>query len=75
MKEDARQNPDLNGDKVDKIKYHMENTIKNMDLAEEKINATDDEKIKRTLMDENKRREDALINMREEVIEEMINKK
>lgn len=72
--ENEKIDPDLRDDKVEKIRHHMENTIRNMDEAEAQIEATQDEEIREKLLEENKRRESALIDMRSEVLEELINR-
>lgn len=59
---------------MEKIKHHMENTIRNMDEAEVQMEATENEEIRKRLEEENKRREEALIDMRSEVLEELINR-
>lgn len=72
--EDAKVDPDLRGNKVEKIRHHMENTIRNMDEAEAQMEATEDAELRKRLEEENKRREEALIDMRSEVLEELINR-
>ena len=46
-----------------------------MELAEEMIHETDDRKMKQDLKEKNKRREDALNGMREEIRDEAKDKK
>lgn len=67
--------PDDRTDNVDKIQFNIDNTIKNYNLAEEMIEKTDDEKMKKELIEKNKRREESLSNMRSEIRDEAIDKK
>ncbi|NLY70116.1 MAG: small acid-soluble spore protein Tlp [Clostridiales bacterium] len=67
-----KPNPDDRRDNVEKIEYNIGQTLKNIDLAEEMIEKTDDEKMKRDLIEKNERRREALKGMREEIREEAI---
>lgn len=67
--------PDDRTDNVDKIQFNIDNTIKNYNLAEEMIEKTDDEKMKKELIEKNKRREESLSNMKLEIWDEAIDKK
>lgn len=67
--------PDDRSDNAEKIEFNIGKTIQNMELADEMIHKTDDEKMKRALQEKNKRREDALTGMREEIRDEAKNKK
>ena len=68
-------NPDDRTDNVDRIQQNISNTIKNCELADEAIEKTDDEKIKKDLTAKNERREDSLQSMRNEIQDEAIDKK
>ncbi|NLO21236.1 MAG: small acid-soluble spore protein Tlp [Syntrophomonadaceae bacterium] len=57
-------------DNVDKIQASIDNTIENMEAAEEMIAKTDDEKTKKSLQAKNKRRQDALDGFRQEIQDE-----
>ena len=67
--------PDDRRDNVDKIEFNIGKTIQNMELAEEMIQKTDDKKMKQDLKEKNKRRDDALDGMREEIRDEAKDKK
>lgn len=62
-------------DNVDKIQFNIDNTIKNYELAEELIAKTDDEKLKETLIEKNKRRLESLDSMRTEIKDEAEDKR
>lgn len=62
-------------DNVDKIQFTIDKTIQNFELAEEMIAKTDDEKMKKALKEKNKRREESLKGLREEIRDEAIAKK
>ena len=62
--------PDDRSDNAEKIEFNIGKTIQNMELAEEMIHKTDDDRMKRVLQEKNKRREDALEGMREEIKDE-----
>lgn len=70
-----KSKPDNREDNVDKIQYNIGKTIQNYELAEELIDKTDDEKTKKTMIEKNKRREEALNSMREEIKDEATDKK
>ena len=63
-------NPDNRKDNVEKIQKNINHTIHNMELAEEMIEKTSDEKMKQALKDKNKRRRTALAGMRREIKDE-----
>lgn len=67
--------PDDRRDNVEKIQYNIGKTIQNIELAEEMIAKTDDEKMKKTLMEKNERRREALKGMREEIRDEALDKR
>lgn len=64
--------PDDRRDNVKKIQYNIGKTIQNMELAEEMIHKTDDEKTKKDLLDKNNRRKASLEGMREEIRDEAL---
>lgn len=66
--------PDDRRDNVDRIEYNIGQTIKNIELAKEMIDETDDPKTKKELVEKNKRREESLSNMRNEIRDEAIAK-
>jgi small acid-soluble spore protein (thioredoxin-like protein) len=67
--------PDDRRDNVDKIQFNIDNTIKNYELAEELIAKTDDEDLKKTLKEKNKRRLESLDSMRAEIKDEAEDKR
>ena len=69
-----KNKPDDRTDNVDKIKYNIDKTILNCELADEMIAKTDDENMKQTLAEKNDRRETALNAMRREIKDEAIDK-
>lgn len=69
-----KNKPDDRRDNVDRIEENIGHTIQNIEKAEEMIQITDDQKTKETLMEKNKRREEALNGMREEIRDEAIDK-
>ncbi len=69
-----KPNPDDRRDNVDKIQFNINHTIKNHRETEEMIAKTDDEKMKRELKEKNKRREESLKSMKQEIKEEAIAK-
>lgn len=70
-----KNKPDDRRDNVDRIQNNITNTIKNIHLADEMIEITDDEKMKNELMEKNKRREKALDSMRLEIKDEAMAEK
>ena len=69
-----KHNEDDRTDNVDRIEYNIWKTIENHRLAEDMIETTSDENMKQTLKEKNKRREQALNGMREEIKDEAIDK-
>lgn len=65
-----KRKPDDRRDNVEKIQASIDNTIENMELADEMIAKTDDEKQKKSLKAKNSRREEALEGFRAEIKEE-----
>jgi small acid-soluble spore protein (thioredoxin-like protein) len=69
-----KNKPDDRRDNVERIQFNISNTIQNIELAEEMIVKTDDEKTKEDLTEKNKRRKEALHGMREEIRDEAIDR-
>ncbi len=65
-----KHNPDDRRDNVDRIQNNIDNTIKNMEIADEIIASTEDSKKKKSLRKKNRRREDALEGMINEIKDE-----
>lgn len=57
-------------DNVDKLQANIDNTIENIEMAEEMIADTDDDKTKKNLRAKNERRQDALDGFRQEIQDE-----
>lgn len=68
-----KNNPDDRRDNVNKIQANISDTIKNIHLADEMIEKTDDENTKRELSAKNDRRQHALDALRKEIKDEAIN--
>lgn len=66
--------PDDRRDNVEKIQYNIGKTIQNIELAEELIAETSDEKLKDVLKEKNNRRREALEGMRDEIKDEARNR-
>ena len=62
--------PDDRSDNASKIKEHIKNTKQNIEAADEMISATPDEKTREELIEQNKRREEALEPMEREMEQE-----
>ncbi|MGI5877041.1 MAG: small acid-soluble spore protein Tlp [Christensenellales bacterium] len=65
-----KRNPDDRSDNVERIQHNIDMTIRNMQLADEMIETTSDEKMKQALIDKNRRRRQALEGMRQEIRQE-----
>ncbi|MDP4152832.1 MAG: small acid-soluble spore protein Tlp [Bacillota bacterium] len=65
-----KHNPDDRKDNVERIQRNINSTIRNMELADEMIDKTDDSRARNELIDKNKRREQALNGMRHEIRDE-----
>lgn len=65
-----KNKPDNRKDNVENIQNNIDMTIKNIHLADEMIEKTSDEKMKKTLAEKNKRRDIALNSMRKEIKDE-----
>jgi len=70
-----KNKPDDRRDNVEKIQKNINMTIHNIELGEEMIAKTNDEKMKNDISEKNKRRKDALDGMREEIRDEAIDRK
>lgn len=66
--------PDDRRDNVDKIQFNIDNTIENFRETERMIAITDDEETRKELIEKNKRREESLKGMKEEIRQEAIAK-
>ncbi|XOQ48479.1 MAG: small acid-soluble spore protein Tlp [Eubacteriales bacterium] len=64
--------PDDRSDNVERIQENINHTIENMRKAEEMIEETSDETMRRNLIAKNENREEALKGMRREIREEAI---
>jgi len=64
--------PDDRSDNVERIQKNINHTIENMRKAEEMIEETSDETMRRNLIAKNENREEALKGMRREIREEAI---
>ncbi|HEX2938694.1 MAG TPA: small acid-soluble spore protein Tlp [Ruminiclostridium sp.] len=62
--------PDDRRDNVERIQQNINCTIRNMELADEMIEKTDDRKMKDTLEEKNDRRRASLDSMRGEIRDE-----
>ena len=62
--------PDDRSDNVEKIQKNIDETTQNMELAEEMISKTSDEKMKKSLEAKNERRAQALDGLRHEIKDE-----
>jgi small acid-soluble spore protein (thioredoxin-like protein) len=71
----SKPKPDDRRDNVDKIQRNINNTIENIEAAEEMIALSDNEQDRENLRAKNKRREEALDSMRQEIRDEALDKK
>ena len=69
-----KNKPDDRSNNAHRIQSNISDTIKNIHLANEMIDVTDDEKTKETLIEKNHRREIAVDALKEELKDETINK-
>ena len=65
-----KHKPDDRSDNVDKLQENINNTIQNIELAEETMSAADNPQMKEDISAKNQRREEALNNMRQEIKDE-----
>ena len=68
----SRPNPDDRSDNVEKIQKNIDRTILNIELAEDMISNTSDEKTRKDLQMKNERREKALDSLRDELVDETL---
>jgi len=66
----VKHKPDDRRDNVEKLQEHINNTIQNIELAEETMSAADNPQMKEDIAAKNQRREAALSNMRQEIKDE-----
>ena len=66
--------PDDRSDNVERIEYNLNSTMKNIHLADEMIEKTDDPNCKKELTAKNERREEAIEGMRREIRDEAMAK-
>jgi len=66
----VKHKPDDRSDNVDKLQENINNTIQNIELAEETMSAADNPQMKEDISAKNQRREEALNNMRQEIKDE-----
>lgn len=64
--------PDDRRDNVERIQFNIDNTIENFRETERMIAITDNEEVRRELIEKNKRREESLRGMKEEIRDEAI---
>ena len=65
-----KNKPDDRRNNVERIQRNIDLTIYNMELADEMISKTSDEKLKKALTEKNERRRQALEGMRREIRDE-----
>lgn len=65
-----KPNPDDRSDNVERIQENIDETIRNMEEAEEMIARTDNPKTREEIRAKNKRREEALDGLRKEIKDE-----
>jgi small acid-soluble spore protein (thioredoxin-like protein) len=65
-----KHNPDDRSDNVEKIQENINDTIRNMELAEDMMERTSDSKTRKDLKEKNERRRDALEGFRHEIKDE-----
>lgn len=65
-----KPNPDDRSDNVERIQKNINNTILNIELADDMIANTSDEKLKKELQAKNERRAETLDSLRAEIKDE-----
>jgi len=75
LKMKHKHNPDDRSDNVERIQNNIDNTLRNIEAAEEVIAGTPDKKKKKDLKAKNERRNDALDAMRHEIQDEAHDRK
>ena len=63
-------NPDNRRNNAERIKTKINKTLHNNEVADEMINKTDDDKLKKILTEKNDRRQEALNSMKREIRDE-----
>ena len=66
--------PDNRRDNVEKIQRNIDNTVRNIEMAEDMMNNADNPKTRKDLEAKNERREEALDAMREEIRDEALDR-
>mgnify|MGYP000862495966 CR=1 FL=1 len=71
----SKPKPDDRSDNVEKIQRNINNTIRNMEAAEDMLAKVDDPTQRREIEEKNERRRDALQGMREEIRDEALDRR
>lgn len=69
-----KNKPDDRSDNVEKLQEHINNTLENIELAEETMAGADNPQMKEQIAAKNKRREEALKNMYHEIKDESLDR-
>lgn len=69
-----KHKPDDRRDNVEQIQQHIDDTIQNIEAAEEMIDVTDNPRTRSDLEKKNQRREKALDSMRQEIRDEALDR-
>lgn len=69
-----KNKPDDRSDNVERIQKHIDDTIQNIDEAEEMIALSDNPRMVRDLKAKNRRRKEALDSMRAEIRDEAMDR-
>jgi len=72
---DNKTKPDDRRDNVERIQFNIDNTIRNYRKTEDDIKLAEDDKQKSDLEEKNKRREESLKSMRQEIQQEAADRK
>ena len=72
---DNKTKPDDRRDNVERIQFNIDNTIRNYRKTEDDIKLAEDDKQKSDLEEKNKRREESLKSMRQEIRQEAADRK
>lgn len=70
-----KNKPDDRRDNVERIQKNIDNTIQNIEIAEDMIALSNSSKMKEDLKQKNQRREEALDDMRKEIRDEALDRK
>ncbi|MBS4211144.1 small acid-soluble spore protein Tlp [Neobacillus rhizophilus] len=68
-----KPNPDDRSDNVEKLQNMIENTIQNMEAAEESMSFTDSETQRQQIQEKNQRRQESIESFRSEIKDEANN--